>query len=347
MSSYERIARAAPSFPEEHVLRPFAERFPVHWLIGSLADGLGVSLHGLYRVADLLVLAALVWIVHLVLLRLRVDRRAHAVALGALAASAYPVHYLLAAPGMLSDGVFCLGLSVALLGFATGRFELVLGGLVVGTLGRQTAVPVAFGAALWTVFAPAWRPRRWAYAAATALAPLGLWLVLHFSADSFANPQPGSFRDLTVFGYDAHGLVDHLGRIGIGILVPAALVVGAWLRTGGRLPRGALLLAATVVAQTLVLGPTSNGDNEPRLAGLAVPALAVAGGSLLGRTRLARGETALLAVAILAGGLHHRYTHAGLDRPWQWGVLDAAAAAIVLVVLALPTLRRVGNRHRL
>jgi len=340
MSSYERIARAAPSFPDQHVLRPFAERFPVHWLIGSLADGLGLSLHGLYRVADLLVLALLVWTVHLVLLRLRLDPRAHTIALGAVAVSAYPVHYLLAAPGMLSDGIFCLGLAVALLGFAAGRFELVLGGLALATIGRQTAVPVAFAAALWTAFAPAWRPRRWLYAAATALVPLGLWLALHFVADSFADPERGGFRDLTVFGYGAHDLADHLGRIGLGILVPGAIALGAWLRTGGRVPRGALLLAAAVVAQTLVLGPTSNGDNEPRLAGLAVPALAVAAGSLLGRTRLGRGETAVLAIAVLAGGLHHRYTHAGLDRPWQWVALEVAAAAVIVAVLARPRLRR-------
>jgi hypothetical protein len=339
MSSYERIARAAPSFPDEHVLRPFAERFPVHWLVGSLSNGLDVSLHGLYRVADLLVLALLVWAMHLVLRRLRLEPGAHAVALGAVAASAYPVHYLLAAPGMLSDGVFCLGLSVALLGFVAGRFELVLGGLVVATLGRQTAVPVAFAAALWTVFAPAWRARRWSYAAAAALVPLGLWLALHFVADSFADPERGGFRDLTVFGYGAHDLADHLGRIALGILVPAAIAPGAWLRAGGRLPRGALLLAAAVVAQTLVLGPTSNGDNEPRLAGLAVPALAVTAGALLARTRLGRGETAVLCLAILAGGLHHRYTHAGLDRPWQWAALEAAAAAVIVAVLARPRLR--------
>ena len=99
------------------------------------------------------------------------------------------------------------------------------------------------------------------------------------------------------------------------------------------------MLAAAVVAQTLVLGPTSNGDNEPRLAGLAVPALAVAAGSLLGRTRLGRGETAVLAIAVLAGGLHHRYTHAGLDRPWQWVALEVAAAAVIVAVLARPRLR--------
>jgi hypothetical protein len=342
MSSYERIARAAPSFPSKHVLRPFAERFPVHWLVGSIANGLDVSLHGVYRLADVLVLALLLWTVHLVLRRLRLDARAYVLAIGVVAASAYPVHYLLASPGMVSDGVFCVGLALALLGFVTGRYEVVLGGLVVGTLGRQTAVPVAFAAALWVAFAPAWRARRWAYTALTALVPLGLWLVLHFTADSFADPERGGFRDLTVFGYGAHGLADHLGRIAIGILVPSALVLGAWLRAGGHIPRGSLLLAAMIVAQTLVLGPTSNGDNEPRLAALAVPALAVAAGALLARANLGRGETVALAIAVLAGGLHHRYTHAGLHRPWQWVALEVVASAVIVGVLLAGR-----RRHRL
>jgi hypothetical protein len=338
-SSYERIARAAPSFPREHVLRPFAERFPAHWLVGSLADGLGLSLHGLYRFFDLLVLALMLAAVHLALRRLGLGAHAYALAMGAVAASAYPVHYLLAAPGMLSDGVFVLGLSAMLLGFVSGRFELALGGLVLGTLGRQSAVPVALAAALWVLAAPAWRRRRVVYAATILLVPLGLWLALHFAVGSFADPQPGPFRDLTVLGYDPRGFADHLGRIALGILVPSALVAGAWARTRGRLPRGALLAAGAVVAQTLVLGPTSNSHNEPRLAGLAVPALAVAAGALLRRARLTRAELGVLGLAVLAGGLHPRYTHAGLGRTWQWVVLEAVSAALVVAVLARPAVR--------
>jgi hypothetical protein len=305
-----------------------------------------VSLHGLYRVFDLAVLVLLVWTVHLVLTRLRLDPAAHAVAVGAVAFSAYPVHYLLAAPGMLSDGIFCLGLSVALLGFANGRIELVLGGLMLGMLGRQTMVAVAFAAALWTLFAPAWRTRRWSYAAAAAGLPLGLWLLLHYVADSFAQPELGTFHDLTLLGFLAHpgALAGHVGRVAIGVLLPCALVAGAWLRAPGNIPRGTLLVAAVVVLQPLLLGPTSAGHNETRLAALAVPALAVAAGSLLGRTRLGQGETIILVASLLAGGLHHRYTHAGLDRPWQWVALEVAAAAVTVAVLGRPRTRYLQKR---
>lgn len=338
MRFYEVIARAAPSFPDRHVLRPYAERFPVHWLVGVTGDATGAGLHPLYRVAELIVLALVLVIVGLVLARVRLDASGQVLALGALAASAYPVHYLLAAPGMLSDGIFLLGLALCLLGFVRGSFALVLGGLLLGVLGRQTAVPVAFAAAIWAAHAPAWRHARYRYATATALIPLGLWLVLHFAADGFADPERGGLDDLTVTGFftGPGAFVHHLGRVALGILVPCALIAGAWLRTRGDAPRGALLLAAAVIVQPLVLGPASAGGNETRLAALSLPALAVAAGALLRGARLRTWETTAVAAATFAAGLHHRYTNVGIGRP-GWLALELAGAAVIVAVLARPS----------
>jgi hypothetical protein len=335
--AYETIARAAPSLPDGLLLRPFAERFPVHWLVGAVADATGAGLHSLYRGAQLVCLALMLVVVFEVLSTLRLSAGEQLLALGVLAASAYPVHYLLAAPGMLSDGVFLLGLSLSLLGFVLGSFGLVLGGLVLGVLGRQTGVPVAFAAAIWVAMAPAWRPTRWLRAGAVALVPLALWLALHLAADGFAESQRGGIHDLTGIGFlsDLGDVSAHLGRVLLGILVPGALVAGAWLRTRGDVPRGALLLAAAVAVQPLVLGPTSTGGNETRLAALAVPALAVAAGALLRGAQLRTWETALLAAAIFVAGLHHRYTHVGLDRP-AWLAAEIAGSAVIVAVLARP-----------
>ena len=337
MRFYEVIARAAPSFPDRHVLRPYAERFPTHWLVGVIGDATGLGLHPLYRVAELLVLALVIAVVYLVLARVGLGAAGQMLALAVLVASAYPVHYLLAAPGMLSDAVFLLGLALCLLGFARGSFALVLAGLLVGVLGRQTAVPVAFAAALWAAYAPAWRHARYRFAAATALVPLALWLVLHFSANGFADPERGGWHDLTVIGFlsDTDDLGDHLGRIVLGILVPCALVAGAWLRTRGDVPRGALLLAAAVIVQPLVLGPASTGGNEARLAALSLPALAIAAGALLRGARLQGWETAVLAAALFAAGLHHRYTHVGIGRP-GWVALEIAGSVVIVALLARP-----------
>ena len=68
--SYRAIAGAAPSLPSEHLPIQHAERWPVHWLVGSLADLFGVSLDTAYRVAMAIAVVAVVGVVALVIRRL-------------------------------------------------------------------------------------------------------------------------------------------------------------------------------------------------------------------------------------------------------------------------------------
>jgi hypothetical protein len=334
VSYYEVIARAAPSFPDERVLRPYAERFPAHWLVGTLADLTGASLQSVYRVVGFVFVAAAVVATHAAIRTLRLDPRAHAVALGLLAASAYPLHYLLAAPGMLSDGLFLAGLATILLGFVRGRLALVVGGLVLATLGRQTAVPVALVAAVWVAVAPAWRSRRVPAVVATLAAPGAVYLVLRTVGAGFASPHIGDVHDLTIVGFlvSPSLFAEHLARTVLGIAVPAALVLGLWWRTRAHLPRGTLLVAAVIVAQPFVLGPSSAGDNETRLAALALPALALAAGALLAHIRLGDREAAVLIGAIAFAGLHPRYTWPPPYTSAVWAALVLVAAVGVLIL---------------
>jgi hypothetical protein len=350
VTSYVVIAEAAPSLPEGGIVRPFAERFPVHWLIGIAADVTGLGLETVYRIASVVCVAGILAVAHRAIYEERLSTSEHALALGVLAASAYPLHYLLAAPGMVTDGVFVLGLSLTLLGFARTSLTLVAIGLVVALLGRQTAIPVAFAAALWIVVAPAWRPVRWRGAAAAVLTPGIVYLIVRVMADGFAVPRSTTFEDSTVVGY-LHSVgetADHFGRTLVGIAVPAALVLSAWLRTPGRWPAGPLLLAAAIVVQPLLLGPATNGDNEPRLAGLAVPAVAVAAAALLRGAQLSRVETLVAAGAVALAGLHPRYTWP----PWWgsgvWAVLYVLAAAVVVLAVGgrLGRKRAQGSRLR-
>jgi hypothetical protein len=335
MRFYEIIARAAPGFPKTHVLRAYAERFPVHWLVGELAHTTSVPLHTVYRVADLAIVASVVAVVHLALRTIGVGRREYALAIGALVASPYPVHYLLASPGMISDGLFELGLAVLMLGFVRESIGGVLLGLVLATLGRQTALPIAPAAALWAMLLPAWRDARRRYVATILLVPAAVYGVLHVAADSFVQPRPASFSGLTVWGYivEPHQLAAHLGRTAVAVVVPVALIAAAWWRSRGPLPLGALLIAADVIVQPILLGPVSDGGNEPRLAGLAVPALVVVAGLVLRRVRLSRAETLLGVIAIGLAGLHPRYTDLGHYRAADWVALEALATLALLVVI--------------
>ena len=333
--SYEAMARAAPHFPTTKILQPFAERFPFHWLVGVTSDA-GVSLDLVYRVASIACLLGVVFTVHATLSRLGLALSEYGLAMAALVASAYPFHYLLASPGMLTDAMLVLGESLLLLGFVRGWLWLVLLGLAVGSLGRQTMVPVGLVAALWAYAAPAWRPHRLRTAALCALVPGAIYLVLNLVARRFGYPEPGGWHDLSVLGFFDEGwwaTVQHFGRVFLGVGVPLALALGAWLRNRNDVPRGALLVGATIAAQPFVLGPSSNGGNEPRLAGLAAPALVVAAGALLWGSRLSRAETLIAGTAIVVAGLHSRYTHGPLMRNYVWAGAEVAAAIILVVVI--------------
>lgn len=336
MDVYEVIARAAPGLPDTDVLRAYAQRFPVHWLIGVAHDVTDVPLHTLYRVAAIACVALILVAMHVALTALGLDARAYALSLGVVAASAYPVHYLLAAPGMLSDGVFVLGLSVMLVGFVRGGLWVALAGLALATVGRQSALPLGVAAAAWAAFLPAWRPLRFRAAACFLLVPAAIYGVLQIASDSFSAPRSAGIDDLTVIGFftGVEPLADHVGRVALGIAVPVALVAGAWLRTRGEAPWGPLLVAAAVAGQPLVLGPLANASNEPRLAGLAAPAFAVAAAMLLRGAVLGRAETLVCAAAIAAAGLHHRYTIAGLEQNAVWATVELVSAGIVVLVLA-------------
>jgi len=344
---YEAIARAAPGFPETDMLRAYAQRFPSHWLVGALHDATDTPVRTLYRIATLACVALAVFAVHRTLVSLGVGRRGHALALGSFAASAYPVHYLLAAPGMLSDAVFVLGFAALLLGLARPRVWLALAGIALAVLGRQTALPVALAVAAWAAFVPAWRPRRRFAVAAFLALPAGIYAVQHLASDGFSRPRPALLEDLTVLGFltGARPFAEHVGLVALGVAVPAALVLGSWLRTSAPLPWGPVLLAAAVVAQPLLLGPLANVSNEPRLAGLAAPALAVAAGGLLAGARLGIAETIACTVAIAVGGLHHRYTVAPWESNAAWATVAFASAALVVVVLARPR-RELQERER-
>ena len=342
--SYERIARAAPGFPSGRVDLQHAERFVPHWLVGVLADAANLPLHDVYRVATGLALLALFAVVDATLAAARVGRQAHVLALGLLIASAYPVHYLLAAPGMFQDAVFLLGLAVVLLGFAVGRFPLVLTGLLVGTLGRQNMVPLGLAVAAWIWWAPAWRGRRTLYAATAAIAPAVLYVVLHEVSAGFAQ-RHDPVSSITVLGSlgDPRALVEHVARTVLSLLVPLAVLVGAALRAPGRLPRGPLLLGGLILGETLVLGPTWAAHSEPRLAALALPPIVVAAGVLLSRAPLDTWRAATVAVCIALASMHHLYTRLPTERSAAWALLSILAAALALGALLLPSRRRAAS----
>lgn len=331
VEEYETIARAAPGFPSVRIQAPHADRFPVHWTVGELHDLLAVGLHPLYWIATGLAVVGMLVTVHASLAALRASRTTYALVFGAVAASAYPMRYLLDAPGMLTDALFVLGLAVVVHGFVSGRFELVLAGLAAATLGRQNGVPLAVVAAVAVALEPRWRTRRWAYSALAIAVPVVLYVVPHEASASWSDTSGRGLLGMTVGGgWGGREGVAHLGRCAVAVAVPAALLVLGWVRTRRTPLWTPLALGACVVAQAVVLAPDWS-HAEPRLAGLGLPALAVAAVPSLTGARLGSRGAALAVVGIALASFHHIYSHVGIRNTSEWGALVALGSLLILL----------------
>jgi hypothetical protein len=341
VQSYERIADAAPGLPSSPLPAQHAERFPAHWLVGTVSDLTGADLHLVYRVFMLLCLLGTLLVVRRALVSMRVPLSVYTVCIGCVAASAYPMRYLLAAPGMLSDAVFLLGLAVVSLGFVERHDAVVVLGVAVAALGRQSAVPLAVAAAVGLVLT---RKRSEALRPAMLVlgAGIGIFVAEWLVARSFSSPDVGSFTILSSLDHPVRlvtrqGLLGFDARAFLGLLVPLGLITGAWLR-GFRPPLVPVLLAASVVIQPLLLEPRWVGPNETRLAALAIPALAVAAGCQLRTVELPPRTVAIVVVAILLASFHARYSSVGIPSSAVWAAFSVTAALAVTVATGWPRL---------
>jgi hypothetical protein len=166
-----------------------------HYLVGLGSDAFRIGdRHLYYGVAFILLLAILV-VLDRLLRPFRLDRIEWALCIGALITNPYLYRFLALAPGRLADSVFIIGGALALLGLLRASPWLLVGGLVVATLGRSESVfSLALLAPIGVLVSPDWRPlprgRRWSSAAASLLVPLGVYGLIVIADDSFSRPRP-------------------------------------------------------------------------------------------------------------------------------------------------------------
>jgi hypothetical protein len=87
------------------------------------------------------------------------------------------------------------------------------------------------------------------------------------------------------------------------------------------------------VIQAVALAPDWS-HAEPRLAGLGLPALAVAAVPTLTGARLGPRGAVLAAVGIALASAHHLYSNVGVHRTGEWGALVALGCLLILAPAA-------------
>lgn len=342
---YRKIAEAAPGSPDSDIGSAYTGRFAVHYAVGLLDAATPLSVNGAYVMAWLAVVAALLAVLHA--LCSRAGPVPYALGLAVSVLNPYLLRGSATAMGTVQDVVFVLGVAVCVMGLLRVRPALVVAGLAIAILGRQTAVLVAFAAAMWMALGDEWRrarPQRarmlWAAAGVAVVA--GLYGVLKAIVAPFTKRFEPSIPGDTVLARldelpgSASDLAQHAGRTALPLLVATAVLVVLVLRVGWRrVPSTVwwlLLVAAAVVVQPLAVDPAFPGfeSNEQRLASLGLLPLAAACALLAARARLDRASPWTLAAGaalVAAGSLHHDLTRVGPDGDAQFFALQILAAA--------------------
>ena len=176
-----------------------------HYLVGLGSDAFQIGVRHLYYVFAFILLLAILVVLDRLLRPFRLGRIEWALCVGALITNPYLYRFLALAPGRLADSVFIIGGALALLGLLRTNPWLLVGGLVVATLGRSESVfSLAVLAPIGVLVSPDWRARapafRWVSAAAALLVPLGVYGLIVIADDSFSRRDHPGFWGLTIFG---------------------------------------------------------------------------------------------------------------------------------------------------
>jgi hypothetical protein len=361
-ADYRVIASSAPHLPSVKLPEQHAQRFPFHYLVGILAHAGGLNVESAYTVVVIFLAVALAGLLGVVLATIGVSDEVFVICLGVFVLNTYSLRYYGIAPGMTVDLVFEAGLLVALLGLLRRSYLVVLTGVVIATLARQSAVPASLAVAAWLCLGPGWReasPRaRIVRAGAVVLLSVVLFVIVVQVATPFSAATTPDFSHWTMLA-DLERLPSGLGDLGQhflraanGLFGVTSLILAAAAAAKARRPRGRLpvefwwcmLLAAVVVAQPVIFSPEYAAHNETRLAVLAIPTLATGLGFLLKDLEHQIGRitttTTLILTAILAvGSLHHLYTVIGTATAKQTVVLQAITAVCLAAVLLRSTRR--------
>jgi hypothetical protein len=360
VQSYRAIAAAAPHLPHAKVGSAYAYRFGFNYVVGLLAHVPGVSLTLAYRLAWIACFTAIVLVARRLFSSAGLSPAAQAVCLGALVLNPFAFRYYAADPGFVADMAFELGLVILLLGLVERRARVVLFGVAVATVARQTGLFVGPAAAVWVMWGPGWsalpRRRRLQVAALCVFLPVGLYCALSLFVRRFSyHFSPRIFGD-TLLPWLEHpsgrvgAIANHVLHCASPLVLVSALAVALLVGARRADPHwwppvsfwAALVIAAAVDAQPLLITPEFPGfkGNEPRLSALGLAAFVTALAVLLADVERRRGPLTarrslfVVAAAVAVGSLHHLYTVVGPRSAGQFAALELLAGAVAGLALA-------------
>lgn len=349
-NSYREIALFAPNLPDHVIPYHHAQRFFLPYSLGVISKLSGFSLEPLFRVVNLAIFFAIVFVFYRTLKSLSLPKGWLLTICIVTLFNPYVSRYYFSFHFMVNNLLFVFGFLLTCQGFIADRKSSVFLGLGIAALGRQTALlllPV-----VWIWFYLVWyrKDKKFSSVFTLILGSLSVPL-LYVIGGVFASVLGGKninaehmmaiFDWVPNFGlHKVAVLVEFMTR-GLIAHVWLAALFFAWYLLDGKPKLGSkfwllVSLSISVWIQPILAGPEITGNNIVRLCASSHLGLALAFAVALQNRRCDLSWRFLVSVFALCliGSMHHRWSLVGeilLLTPLKYAIL-CYTVAILLVL---------------
>jgi hypothetical protein len=364
--SYLRIAIAFPSLPTGNpdISPHHAQRFMVPYLVGAFSRLTHLPLESSFRVFAIGAILSIVEVLCRILRRLHGLLPLHSLwLLALLILNPYSFRIYIAAPYLLNDLFFQVGLTMLLLGLFGESIAISLVGVLLAICSRQTGLLLIPPMLLWLVWL--WPKTRKKAALFAGLAAVLVVVVVYGTTSYVAfriSDQLVSTTHVTgIFTWlrdspSLKALIEFGLRGIIGLIFPIATLLGTlpkissiagWSRED-RLRVVCLVgFAVMIAAQPILGGPAVTAHDITRLVLLGLTPLLVALAICFSHTTLSQEfwqqATPLFMVAVALGSFHHMYSFLGIgngaERTTRFALVHFGCGTLLflgLKALAIP-----------
>ena len=354
---YVEVARSAPVYPTS---APYyiAERALPHFGVGIAAKTLGISIEAAYLGTTTLLIFLILFAVYFALTGIGISAPITALLLSSILLNPYAFRYYLLALPMFTDLIFVLGLAVIVLGLFRDRFWLVMTGLLVAVLGRNTVLLILPGTLLGihAFMNPRFRPMKIGSALVVTVLAVRLLEVYALTLGKPEWSEAGLLFSMASWisspDFSLSILAQHVLRSFLPILIPLAFLFGTTSleATGKKFKTQRVLALVLIVVGILVAAllpnPAIQQNSQGRFSAYAIVVMTLLIGWIWKGTavetsdasekgseiKIRQGLWLVLGVTLGAASLHHMYTVVGPINVADFGMFHVAACEMLAIV---------------
>jgi hypothetical protein len=362
--AYAKIAELSPSLLNLEALSfHHTQRFIVPYLLGIISKFTTIPYQYLFAIVVFLCCTLVIICADRIFTKLQLRSFSYKLCMSLLILNPYVFRYYWIVPAILPDTIFTTGLAISLKGLVDKKFLIVVVGVLIAAIGRQTALVLIPGIIFWLFFAKGWSElsliRKLSYSVILISIIFGIYLFTGKIASTFASPSEnekmilGFFTWLQSDRFTISNLAEFLMRLFIPFTLLTGTITGFYVAISTSKRKGqssilptefwaCILINICISLQPFLGGPDITGQNASRLTTLGFFPLLVALAFLMNNALSFDGQAEsqpqlirmpfweiTIAFSLFLASFHHLYTIFGPPNSLIFSVIQVFCGVVI------------------